>query len=514
MANRYPLIVSATSNKIEELGLSDNLNLTQNNIVANGAAGTNGQYLKSDGTKVVWDFPGDVYLTATQTITNKTFTSCTISGSTNTLSNIANSSLVNSSITINGSAIPLGGSVTTPDTNTTYNYASLVTQSTPTTRIALRLSGNDSTTDEIVLEAGNNTTLTRTLLSESGGNHSSLIRIDSSDTTLTYSAGNGLQLNGTSFSIKDNNLLADYFLTKWDNINKKFVSSVISQSPITNDIIIGGSSQLICSSAITGVILNSSFGTLNLRTGPGLFNGDANIKVTKTSDISGNTVSYSSLQWYSAGSSGAGYWRIDDSSNPLPEGSDWRLVTTNETQTLSNKTLNGGTLKSPIFNSTGPGLAAPTTDNFTVTNQLVATQGTATINKLVKPSSGTFATVIPVTSGIATFDLSQATEFLGTLAGVINTWQFTNVDSTANTAQQVRIYLQGGAGQGTNAYGDNVNIVVTGGTPPGTTVPGGIRWVGGTAPSATANIDFINFMIITTGPATYTVLATTNLNMS
>ena len=45
-------------------------------------------------------------LTGTQTFTNKT-----ISGASNTLSNIGNSSLTNSSITINGSAISLGGSV-------------------------------------------------------------------------------------------------------------------------------------------------------------------------------------------------------------------------------------------------------------------------------------------------------------------------------------------------------------------------------------------------------------------
>lgn len=45
-----------------------------------------------------------------QTLTNKT-----ISGSDNTISNIGNSSLTNSSITINGSAISLGGSVTVGD---------------------------------------------------------------------------------------------------------------------------------------------------------------------------------------------------------------------------------------------------------------------------------------------------------------------------------------------------------------------------------------------------------------
>jgi hypothetical protein len=50
---------------------------------------------------------GAVGLTDTQTLTNKT-----ISGASNTLTNIGNSSLTNSSVTINGSGISLGGSVT------------------------------------------------------------------------------------------------------------------------------------------------------------------------------------------------------------------------------------------------------------------------------------------------------------------------------------------------------------------------------------------------------------------
>jgi hypothetical protein len=63
-----------------------------------------------DGT--AWEdvavaLPNALTIDGTQTLTNKT-----ISGASNTLTNIGNASLTNSSITVNGSAVSLGGSVT------------------------------------------------------------------------------------------------------------------------------------------------------------------------------------------------------------------------------------------------------------------------------------------------------------------------------------------------------------------------------------------------------------------
>ena len=95
MADRFPLIVNSVSKKIEELVSGDNLDLTGNGIVVSTDTGA-GKYLTSNGTTVFWGSPGDVYLTQTQTITNKTFETCVISGSTNNLTNIPIASLVNS----------------------------------------------------------------------------------------------------------------------------------------------------------------------------------------------------------------------------------------------------------------------------------------------------------------------------------------------------------------------------------------------------------------------------------
>ena len=122
MADRFPLIVNEFSKKIEELVAGDNLDLSGNGIIVSGDTGA-GKYLTSNGSVVSWGSPGDVYLTATQTISNKTFTSCSLSATLNTITNIPNSSLVNSGITVNGTAVALGGTVNTPDTNTTYSIS-------------------------------------------------------------------------------------------------------------------------------------------------------------------------------------------------------------------------------------------------------------------------------------------------------------------------------------------------------------------------------------------------------
>ena len=129
MADRFPLIVNSVSKKIEELVSGDNLDLSGSGIVVNGDTGS-GKYLTTNGTTVFWDAPGDVYLSLAQTLSNKTFSDCIISGSSNTISAIPNAALVNSGITINGSTVFLGGSLNVNDNNTT---CLLYTSTLPTT---------------------------------------------------------------------------------------------------------------------------------------------------------------------------------------------------------------------------------------------------------------------------------------------------------------------------------------------------------------------------------------------
>ena len=158
MADRFPLIVNSVSKKIEELVSGDNLDLTGNGIIVSGDTGA-GKYLKSDGSGVFWDTPGDVYLTTVQTLTNKTLQNCTISASANTISSIPNASLINSSIEINGQQVDLGGIINITSTDTTYQLSAIdgLTADTKT----IRLTGSDASSDDVSIVAGTNMSISR-----------------------------------------------------------------------------------------------------------------------------------------------------------------------------------------------------------------------------------------------------------------------------------------------------------------------------------------------------------------
>ena len=148
MADRFPLIVNSVSKKIEEIVSGDNLDLSGNGIIVSGDTGS-GKYLTSDGTVVFWDSPGDVYLNQTQTLTNKTLELSIIDAGLNTISNISNSSLINSSISLNGTIVSLGDSYITPDTNTVYTFTA-EDGSTSSQKIIRLTAGGSGTGDQDV----------------------------------------------------------------------------------------------------------------------------------------------------------------------------------------------------------------------------------------------------------------------------------------------------------------------------------------------------------------------------
>ena len=179
MADRFPLIVNSLSQKIEELISGDNLELTGNNIVIGGDTGS-GKYLTSDGSVVSWGVPGDVYVAQSQTLTNKTLESATISGSLNTITNLPNTALVNSSILVNGVATPLGGSVTTPNDDTTYAVSMSDGASANIKKLILTAGGSGSGTDEVSFAVGTPNTIP-------SGSNAIVLAIDRVDDVVTIS---------------------------------------------------------------------------------------------------------------------------------------------------------------------------------------------------------------------------------------------------------------------------------------------------------------------------------------
>lgn len=349
MADNYPLRVNPVSRRIEEFNVGDTVNLTGNNIVANNVAGTNGQYLKSNGSQVIWDLPGDVYTTAIQTLSNKTLTNTTIAGASNPGIILTNSNLQNSTITINGVPIALGGSVSSVDSNTTYTFAAA--DGTGNSKI-LRLTSAGTgagVVQDITLVAGTNVNIQRS---------TNTLTFSATDTNTTYTAGNGLSLTSTVFALKNNAQFTADRLLKWNDVAKELTSSIVSDDGST--LTVNGDLDVTTTTTDNLKINSSSF---SLRNGNTL-SDDTTIRIqfNRSTDGGGSPITTSAIEWYGTG----GYFRLNASGNlagTLP-GNRREIVTTSDAQTLLSKTLVSPDIGAAVATSVNKlTITAPTTSS-------------------------------------------------------------------------------------------------------------------------------------------------------
>ena len=320
---------------------------------------------------------GDVFRTATQTVSNKTFTDCSMSlaaSEGNSIVSIPNSSLVNSSININGQLVELGGSITISggggviqDEDTTYTLSTVdwsdAQGNNDPDRKAIRLTGSDAATSNAILVAGDRLNISRDAATGE-------IRLDATevntDTDTTYeiscdtlnqggnNLGARLRLNGDDTSIDAVNLRNGTGITV-NSISDSDIQFDLGQnidptSDVTfNDVTVTGS--LVVQGALTEVettnlivkdkTLTIADGVTNSinATNAGIYIGTSNINFAYNHDVI-SWQSTSNLNLVSTKSYKIGGTTVLSSTQVLGKNVPFgTIIGSNDYQTLSNKTI-------------------------------------------------------------------------------------------------------------------------------------------------------------------------------
>jgi hypothetical protein len=309
----------------------------------------------STNATLIWDEANDywkaglsesevplVTTTGTQTLTNKT-----ISGASNTLSNIANASLTNSSITIAGQSTALGSSITAETIRTAIG--TVVTGSA-------QIVGSSITTNTITIGStstalgGTSTTLAGLTSVASTGFTGALTGNASTATTLQTAR----TINGTSFDGSANITIAN-LVSGSSQIAFSGVTGTVSNSQLANSSISIAGQSTSLGGSITAETIRTAIGTVV--TGSSQISHDSTTGFSANRHIDHTAVSITA----GTGLSGGG-----DISTTRTLSIDSTVATLTGTQTLTNKTISGAS-------NTLTNIA-----NASLTNSSISIAGTAT----------------------------------------------------------------------------------------------------------------------------------------
>ncbi len=162
-----------------------------------------------------------------------------------------------------------------------------------------------------------------------------------------------------------------------------------------------------------------------------------------------------------------------------------------------NNTVVGGSTTALVVNGDVRVTGVITTNNLTISN-------VTNFNQITETVVNGFTTSLSPSTGTLTIDTSLGTVFLGDLSASVTTWAFTNVPTANSKATTITVIIDGDTAQ---TYGDSCTVN-------GSAVSGGIKWNGGSTPTATNNYDIITFSIVRDNSGTVIVFGSSDMNYS
>jgi hypothetical protein len=162
-----------------------------------------------------------------------------------------------------------------------------------------------------------------------------------------------------------------------------------------------------------------------------------------------------------------------------------------------NNTVVGGATTALVVNGDVRVTGFVTTSNLTISN-------VTNFNQITETVVNGFTTSLSPSTGTLTIDTSLGTVFLGDLSASVTTWAFTNVPTANSKATTITAIIDGDTAQ---TYGDACTVN-------GSAVSGGIKWNGGSTPTATNNYDIITFSIVRDNSGTVIVFGSSDTNYS